>query len=488
MYKEKKVKKTGIAGLDKVIEGGIPKGHVILIQGEAGTGKTILSMEWLFNGWQKFNENGIYIAVTETYQKAIKNMSDLEFFEIDAINEGNVRFTDLRSMTQILGWENKVEKKDVEELVKQIKKLVKESKSERLVIDSITAIGYVIDDKELLRYFIFRLGTILETLNCTLFLTSEGENNKKSTFSVENYISDGIIKMEQCMGEQRMIRHLNVTKMRGVEYRSGKVVFEINSKGMNIFPKIPVDRKVAKTNFKKRKSTGVPGLDDMIGGGYPEGHIILLTGNTGTGKSTFGMQFLVEGMKEGEKCVFVNLEEPLTQVRKTGESHGWDIPKYEEEGLLNFISPNLIDTYPDKFLYEVIETIDETKAKRLLIDSVSSLPSGGMSEDKLRENLLQLNSALKKRGVTAAMTFLSSNMFSSSGETILGTTAASDLRLSSLTDGIILMRYVEKENTVGKVMNVIKMRGIGHSKEIRKFTIEEDGIRIGEKVKEVENE
>lgn len=487
MHKEKEIKKTGIAGLDKILEGGIPEGHVILVQGEAGTGKTILSMEWLFKGWKKFNENGIYIAVTETYQKAIKNMGDMGFFDLEAINEGNVRFTDLRSMTQILGWENKVEKEDVEELVTQIKKLLEESKSERLVIDSITAIGYVIDDKELLRYFIFRLGTILGTLNCTLFLTSEGEGNK-STFTVENYISDGIIKMEQSMGEQRMIRHLNVTKMRGVEYRSGKVVFEINSEGMNIFPKIPVDRKVAKTNFKVRKSTGVPGLDDMIGGGYPEGHIILLTGNTGTGKSTFGMQFLVEGMKDGERCIFVNLEEPLTQVRKTSESHGWNISEYEDKGLLKFISPNLIDTYPDKFLYEVIETIDETNAKRLLIDSVSSLPSGGMSEDKLRENLLQLNSALKKRGVTTAMTFLSSNMFNSSGETVLGTTAASDLRLSSLTDGIILMRYIEKENTVGKVMNVIKMRGIGHSKDIRKFTIEEDGIRIGEKVKEVKNE
>lgn len=486
MFNEKKVKNTGISGLDKILTNGVPTGHVVLIQGEAGTGKTVLSMQWLFEGWNKFQENGIYIAVTESYNKTLKNINDMDFFDEEMVNEGNIRFTDLRSMTQIMGWEEKeIERSDVDELVEKVETLVEGSESERLVIDSITAVGYILDNKELLRYLIFRLSTMLDSLDCTLFLTSEGKDDK-STFSVEDFISDGIIQMEHVMGEQRMMRYINIIKMRGVNYRSGKVVFEIDSEGLNIFPKIPVGRKVAKTNFELRNSTGVSGLDEMIGGGYPEGHIILLTGNTGTGKSTFGMQFLMEGVRNDETGVFVNLEEPLTQVKKTAESHGWDFDRYEKDGLLNFISPDLIDTYPDKFLYEILDTIDETDAKRLMIDSVSSLPSAGMSEDQLRENLLQLNSALKKRGVTTAMTFLSSSMFSSSGETILGETSASDLRLSSLTDGIILLRYIEEKNSIGKIMNVLKMRGIAHSKEIKRFEIGEKGIQIGEKIKEVD--
>jgi len=484
MERERKITESGIPGLDKMLEGGIPDGHVVLIQGGAGSGKTMLSMQWLFKGWEEENDPGLYIAVTETYEKAIKNLQNIGFFDESALNEGNIRFTDLRSITQIMGWgEKDVTKNDVEELINMIEELIEESGAKRLVIDSISALGYMIDDRELFRRFIFRLGTVLDTLGCTIFLTSEASEGK-SPFAIEDFISDGIIHMEQVPGEQRLLRHLNVSKMRGVEYRSGKVAFKIDSGGITIYPKIPIDRELAKTKFEKRRSTGISGLDEMLGGGFPEGHNILLTGNTGTGKSTLGMEFLREGLYNGEICLFVNLEEPLEQVKKTAESHGWDFERYshEEEGLLKFISPDLIDTFPDKFLYQIINTVDEHDVERVFIDSVSSLPSAGMSEDKLRETLLQLNSALKKRGITSVMTFLSSSMFSSGGEASLGETSASDLRLSSLTDGIILLRYIERDNTVGKVINVLKMRGIEHSKDIREFTIDENGINIGSKL------
>lgn len=482
MGRDRKIQKTGIPGLDKMLDSGIPEGHVVLIQGDAGSGKTMLSMQWLFSGWEEEKDPGLYIAVTETYQKAIKNIHDIGFFDEKALNEGNIRFTDLRSMTQIMGWgQEAVSKDDVEGLINRIKKLVEENGTKRLVMDSISALGYMIDDKELFRHFIFRLGTVMDTLGCTVFLTSE-TSESRSPFAIEDFISDGIIHMEQVPGEQRLLRYLNIPKMRGVEYRSGEVAFMINSTGITIYPKIPIDRQLAKTDFEKRRSTGVSGLDDMLGGGFPEGHNILFTGNTGTGKSTLGMEFLREGLKYGEVCLFVNLEEPLEQVKKTAEAHGWDFDRYEEEGLLKFISPDLIDTFSDKFLYQIINTVDAYDVERVFIDSVSSLPSAGMSEDKLREILLQLNSALKKRGITSVMTYLSSSMFTSGGQASLGETVASELRLSSLVDGIILMRYVERDNSVGKVLNVLKMRGIGHSKYIRELTIDKDGVSIGSKL------
>ena len=117
MERERNLKKSGIPGLDKMLEGGIPEGHVVLIQGGAGSGKTMLSMQWLFSGWQQENDPGLYIAVTETYQKAIKNLQNIGFFDESALNEGNIRFTDLRSITQIMGWgEEDVTKNDVEEV------------------------------------------------------------------------------------------------------------------------------------------------------------------------------------------------------------------------------------------------------------------------------------------------------------------------------------------------------------------------------------
>ncbi len=480
----KQVNDTGIKGLDEVLQEGIPEGHVVLLEGSAGSGKTVLSMQWLFEGYKEQNSPGVYIAVTEAFTKAIQNISSMDFYSQDLLSSGDLHFTDLRSMEDLIGFDNngleEIDRDEIEKLVGKIEKVVKDADAERLVIDSITALGYRIDDKELFRHFIFRLGTIMSSLNCTVFLTSEARNGS-SPFNVEDFISDGIITLDHTPGEQSMVRFLNVKKMRGIDYRSGSVNFEISSEGISVYPKVPVPNKIAKTDFKTRKETGVKKLDEMIDGGYPRGHVILLTGNTGTGKSTFGMQFLFDGLENGEHSLFVNLEEPLKQVKKTAESHGWDLDSYVEEGLLEFLTPNLIDTYPDKFLYQVENIIEESNIERMVLDSVSSLTSSDMEKDELREVLLQLNSMLKKNGVTCIMTHLASGIFSAGSEDLLGNTQASNLRLSSLTDGIILLRYVERENSVKKALNVLKMRGSKHSKEIREFEIKQDGIRIGNK-------
>lgn len=170
----------------------------------------------------------------------------------------------------------------------------------------------------------------------------------------------------------------------------------------------------------------------------------------------------------------------MPQIRSAAQSHGWNLKKYEEKGLLKFVTPMLIDTYPDRLLHQVKKAADEIGAERMLIDSVSSIPSADMSEDNLRELLLELNSLLKARGITCIMTHLARSMFSENPGSIIGSTQASNLRLSSLTDGIILLRYVEEKEEISKAMNVLKMRGSKHSTEIRKFEITENGIKIGE--------
>ncbi len=479
---ETNIVKTGIDGLDKTLEGGIPEGHVVLLTGKAGVGKTVLAMQWLFEGWKKFEHPGIYISVTEPFTKAIKNISTMDFFDNGPVESGNVRFTDLRSMVELMDFGamgDELGKEDIEELVERIEGLVDKVGARRMVIDSITAIGYMIDDTELFRYFIFRLGTVLSGKDCTVFLTSESRDGS-TPFNVEDFISDGIINLHYTHGEQAVIRKIEIGKMRGIDFRTGNAFFDISTTGITIYPKVPVERQFAETDFDNRITTGLKNLDDMMNGGYPKGHVILVTGNTGTGKSTLGMQFLDDGLKKGENCVFVNLEEPLPQVKKTAVSHGWEFEKYEEEGLLHFVSPELIDTYPDKFVYKILNVVDETDAKRLVLDSVSSLPSAGLSEDKLREILLQLNSALKARGATSVMTHLASGLFSQGSEKLLGATQASDLRLSSLCDGILLLRYVEKESEIGKAMNVLKMRGSAHDKYIRKLKITDEGVKLGE--------
>ncbi len=193
---DREVRQTGIDGLDETLQGGIPEGHVVLLRGKAGTGKTILSMQWLFEGQKQFDESGIYIAATEPFEKALQNMNSMDFFDEEALNEGNIKVTDLRSIMDALGIKGgeDVVREDVDNLVDVIRDFVEDYDAKRLVIDSITAAGLRFGDKGLFRDFIFRLGTVLSGLGCTTFLISEKEYS--SRFEVEDFISDGIIELD----------------------------------------------------------------------------------------------------------------------------------------------------------------------------------------------------------------------------------------------------------------------------------------------------
>jgi circadian clock protein KaiC len=267
--------------------------------------------------------------------------------------------------------------------------------------------------------------------------------------------------------------------MRGTGFRSGAITFDITPSGIIIYPKIPIDRNVATTDFKNRISTGIKELDSICGGGFPQGHMIMLSGNTGSGKTTFALQFLNSGLKNGEGAVYVVLEESASQLKKTALAHDWDLEEYEKSGKLVFINPSLIDIYPDKLLYEILDAVNKTSAKRAIIDSMSSLESTTIDKNKLREFSIQLTGLLKSRGVTGIMTYLSETSFGAESGQLLGKGPSNELRLSSIIDGAIILRYVEREQGVMKLINILKMRGSAHDKKIWQFEIEKDGIKIG---------
>ena len=221
-----------------------------------------------------------------------------------------------------------------------------------------------------------------------------------------------------------------------------------------------------------------------MGGGIPQGHMVLLSGNTGTGKTMFGMHFLKQGISDGENAVFVTLEEPIEQVKKTALTHGWDFERYEKEGKLGFTTASLIDLSNDKLLYQIISAVEGVNAKRVVIDSVSSLLSATMNEEQVRQFLLQLSRYFKAKGITCIMNYLSLANFGAARGQLLGSLSTSEIRLSSVVDIIIMLLYVERGQKIKKLFNVLKLRGSQHSKEIFSYEIEKDGIKMGEKYEE----
>jgi circadian clock protein KaiC len=474
---------TGIKPLDIVLQGGIPQHSIVLVSGNSGTGKSLLSLQWLFEGSRQYNEPGLYLSLTEPTTKLLRNLYQFDFFDESLLGPSCVNIIDMRGLIEELHLLDKryLDETDVADVINFVAETARSMKAKRIVIDSITSLLYRYKDKDVVRLLIYNLSRALEKVGATALIISEVAGKKYSNFDVEEFIADGIINLTASMGEQSVIRRLQVVKMRGTDFLSGPMSFDLTREGILLYPRIPAYNFVAKTNFATRLSSGMPEIDSMIEGGFPEGHMILVGGNTGTGKSTVAQQFLWNGLNNGQAGVFIAFEESVEQVKKTALEHDWDFDKFQKQGQLKFVATDLIDIKPDRILKQVIDAVEATGAKLVVLDSVSSFETATMTPEMVREFLLQLSYFLKSRGACCVMTYLTAGMFEARAGQLLGSTTSNDYRLSSIVDGIILLRYVERDQEVRKLVNVLKMRGTSHDKSIRAFDITHAGAVIGDK-------
>ena len=475
---------TGIRGLDEVLMGGVPKGRSTFITGGTGTGKTVILNEFLYQGITQFKENGVYVAFEESKRDIIKNVKGFGWNYAALIAQRKLAFVDAGAFRETT-FESS-QNYDLSPLIERMKYALKKVKAKRLVIDGIDNLFSRFQNKDVVRQALYQITADLKDLGITVLMTAEklGPDKGLTRYGVEEFVADGVIEVELFKGQQQFLRRMFVMKFRGTGFRSGIVEFEITDQGLHVYPKIPAENVVAKTDFQVRKGFGIKGLDDILCGGIPQGHMVLVSGNTGTGKTIFGMHFLRQGICKGENAVFVALEEPVEQVKKTALVHGWDFNRYEKEGRVRFVATPLIDISNDKLLYRIISAVEGINAKRVLIDSVSTLFSATMSEEQVRQFLIQLAGYFKTKGITCVMNCLSPTSFGAVRGQLLSSLLTNEMRLSSITDGIIMLLFVERGQKIKKLLTVLKMRGSQHSKEIFRFEIEKGGIKMGEKYEE----
>lgn len=224
---------TGIDGLDAILNGGIPQGHCVLLAGSCGTGKTVLTQQFLFEG-AKNGENGIYLSLVEPKEKLVRNMKSFSFFDDSVMESGKVKLVDVTQDVRLRG----MEMSNVEGLIGVIKKVVEENNAKRIVIDSITALCEGLEDDDKIRNFIFELNFLLSYLECTSILISEipPQTFRYSIFGVEEFIADGVILLTEFERKGDLIRALQVIKMRGVSHSRNKQVLEILDDGVTLIP------------------------------------------------------------------------------------------------------------------------------------------------------------------------------------------------------------------------------------------------------------
>jgi len=446
---------TGVNGLDAILGGGFLRPSIVLVAGNAGTGKTTMVMQSLFNSAKK-EEICIYITALSEPIAMINNfMSQFSFYNISLLGKGNVKYVPIG--IDIIHNGSKA-------IIQELERNIETLRPDRIVIDSVNVFSYGLNE-ESQREFYYDFFTSMKSWNSLVLITGEFSEDEliKSTLS---YMVDGIIYISNEPFYESNIRYLNVLKMRGVEFHGGKHSCNIKKDGFNVFPRL---HSRARTSFsRERISTGIKGLDKMTGGGFIGSSSILVSGSSGTGKTILGMQFIIDGLLKNEPGIIVSFEEDIEQIRENSTMFNWNLKEFENKNLLKIISPLEYDAYELALLIE--ETIDTIKARRLLLDGAGRLKRLLPQFAQLPEYMGNINNILKNKNVTAVYTNESSDL--------TGATQITGMGISPFMDTVILLRYVEIRSEMRKAISVLKMRGSEHDKEIRELIINKNGAQI----------
>ncbi len=458
---------TGVPGLDSLLGGGFPEFSFNLIAGTPGGGKTTLAHQIMFSQANPDNRVLFFTVLGEPALKMLRYQQQFPFFDINKINE-SIRYVNL-SADLMEG--------DFDRVLSRIAEEVKDYASSLVFVDSFRSV--VQSAKQMkqeasgLQHFVQQLGMQMTSWQATTFLIGEyltPETESSAIFTM----ADGILWLTQNLQRNSTVRKIQVVKMRGQAQIPGLHTLRISDAGIQVFPRAIVQQGTAHESAnmvsagEQRISMGVPGLDEMLGGGLPAGYSLLVVGPSGSGKTILATEFLAEGIRRGEPGVIAAFEKSPSQLLNT------QLNELVKSGKVGVIDTRSLDLSIDETLHDLIEMITRMQAKRVVIDSLSGFElalAPEFSED-FRGSLYRMIAELTSMGVTILMTSELEDRYT-------------DLRFSPfgsafLADAIIVQRYIEIAGQFKRVFSVVKVRGSKHSKDIRLFDITDAGIMIGE--------
>ncbi|MGQ0507861.1 MAG: ATPase domain-containing protein [Myxococcaceae bacterium] len=453
---------TGDHALDKILGGGIPERSMVVLAGEPGSGKTILTLQILFSAARKGKKCIYFTTLSEPAIKVIRYMQLFDFFDVDLLDK-QVIFIDLGAYVR----------EGAEKTLSEIQARVEKHEPSFVAIDSFRAVGELLRVQgSAARPFIYDLAVEMAGWGATTLLVGEYARDEYSSFA-EFAVADGIVRIGHESHELTSVRDMEVLKLRGAGYSSGRHFFDITTAGAHFYPRVsaPSDMQTQSSEEPtERASTGVKGLDDLLGGGLPKGSSTVMQGGTGVGKTLLSLQFLLEGARRGERGVLFTLEETPDQLRATGRGLGWDLARLEEQGklIIKYASPVELST--DRFLFQAQALVRELGASRAVFDSLTTMALGVPSERRYKEMVYAIAKHMRGVGVTLLMTVET--------EQLLGTAQLSGHGVSFIADNLIQLRYVEMGAKLERAISVLKARGIKHDSGLRSLNIESDGLHV----------
>src|SRR5579883_1775310 len=460
---------TGVPGLDEILGGGLPEYSFNIIAGAPGCGKTTLAHQVVFANATPERPALYFTVLGEPALKMLRYQQQFRFFDPTKLNTA-VRFINLSHV---------VLEKNLDAVLAEIVKEVEAANPGIVVVDSFRTVVRKVEGRAGeadLQGFIQRLALHLTSWQATTFLIGEYTDSEVRDNPVFT-VADGLYWLYQHIERNSIVRKLQVVKLRGQASVPGLHTFRISADGVQAFPRtFGLSGRKDKTPDRRRLSCGVPELDAMMGGGIPEGDNLLVAGPSGTGKSVFATQFIAEGLRRGEPGIVAIFEERPEEYAGRAANLGMDFKKSQNDGQLSIIYLRPLDLSVDETMREILDAVERTGAKRVVIDSLAGFElalAPGFRTD-FRESLYRMIGALTRSGVTIVSTVEVTEVFTE--------LALSPYSISFLSDDIIRLRYVEIGGQLRKELMVVKMRAGDHSKDIREYEITSEGLRIGQRL------
>lgn len=457
---------TGIAGLDEITYGGLPKGRPTLLCGAAGCGKTLFAMTFLYNGAIQYDEPGVFIAFEERPKELIKNVGSLQYDIQDLIDDKKLAIDYVHIDPNQIDESGEY---DLEGLFIRLSFAIDAVGAKRVVIDTIETLFGGLQNQMVLRSELRRLFEWLKDRGVTAIVTAERGDGALTRYGLEEYVADCVILLDNRVQEQLSTRRLRLIKYRGSAHGTNEYPFIIDEKGITVMP--ITSSGLAHDASEERVSSGIPDLDAMLEGkGYYKGASILVSGMPGSGKSTAAAHFANSICASGKRCIYFAMEESPQQIVRNMRSVGLDLDKWVDKKLLKFSArrPNLYGL--ETHLAAMHREVRDFDPAGVVIDPMSALMGAGLAGD-VHSMVLRLVDFLKTHGITALFTNLG---LGSAEET------TTQMQVSSLMDSWLLLYNRESNGEHNRQLYVLKSRGMAHSNQIREFIVSSDGIKLRE--------